>query len=183
MVQAQLHKVSNEVPAVDMRHGTHLGKPAVFFSAEDYFINLAKECRLTIIGKFYRGKPLMEEIRKVFIRQFQLTGSVKIAYFDPRHVYIDFSNEVDYNHVLFKENIDIGDAPMKVMKWTADFKPEKKHLLSQYGSLFINYPGIYSTGRLSLELLRKWEWLLLQIRQPTQNRGIMLPKLRLRLIF
>lgn len=68
----------------------------------------------------------MEEIRKVFIRQFHLTGQVKIAYFDPKHIYIDFSNEVDYNHILFKEYIDIGETPMKILKWTADFKPEEE---------------------------------------------------------
>ncbi|XP_070014253.1 uncharacterized protein [Nicotiana sylvestris] len=34
---------------VEIQHGTHLGKPAIFFKAEDYFVNLAKECRFTII--------------------------------------------------------------------------------------------------------------------------------------
>ncbi|OIT35226.1 hypothetical protein A4A49_28326 [Nicotiana attenuata] len=111
---------------VEIQHGTHLGKPAVFFKAEDYFVNLAKECRFTIIGKFYRGKPSMEEIRKTFIRQFQLSASVKIAYFDPKHVYLDFANEVDYNHVFANDYIDIGDAPMKILKWTPDFKPEEE---------------------------------------------------------
>lgn len=68
----------------------------------------------------------MEEIRKVFIQQFHLTGSVKIAYFDPKHVYIKFSNEVDYKHILFKEYIDIVEAPMKILKWTPNFKPEEE---------------------------------------------------------
>lgn len=47
---------------------------------------------------------------------------MKIAYFDPKHDYIYFTNHVDYNHILFKEYVDIGEAPMKIMKWTADFK-------------------------------------------------------------
>lgn len=60
------------------------------------------------------------------MRQFHLIGSMKIAYFDPKHVYIDFTNEVEYNHILFKEYVDIGESPMKILKWTADFKPEEE---------------------------------------------------------
>ncbi|PHU20007.1 hypothetical protein BC332_11158 [Capsicum chinense] len=119
-VQAKLPNLNEEV---NIRHGTHLGKPAVYFSVEDYFVKLAQECILTLIGKFYKGKPSMDEIRKV---QFHLIGLVKIAFFDHRHVYIDFSNEVDYNHVLFKEFVDIGESPMKILKWTTDFNPEKE---------------------------------------------------------
>lgn len=124
-VQAQL-SASSGAPLVNIEYGTHLGKLAIFFSAQDYFINLAQECRFTIIGKFYRNKPTMEEIRKVFVRQFHLTSLLKIAYFDPKHVYIDFTNEVEYNHILFKEYVDIGESPMKILKWTADFKPEEE---------------------------------------------------------
>ncbi|OIT29407.1 hypothetical protein A4A49_52394 [Nicotiana attenuata] len=124
-IQTDLKSPNNDT-MVEIQHGTHLGKPVVFFKAEEYFVNLAKECRFTIIGKFYRGKPSMEEIRKTFIRQFQLSASVKIAYFDPKHVYLDFANEVDYNHVFAKDYIDIGDAPMKILKWTPDFKPEEE---------------------------------------------------------
>ncbi|KAM3252948.1 hypothetical protein P3L10_007018 [Capsicum annuum] len=98
-VQAKLAKLEEGSSSIDIRHGTHLGKPTVFFSAEDYFVNLAKDCKYTIIEKFYKGKPSMEEIRKVFVSQFHLTGPVKIAYFNFRHVYIDFANEVDFNHV------------------------------------------------------------------------------------
>ena len=68
----------------------------------------------------------MDEIRKVFIRQFQLIGSVKIAFFDYRHVYLDFTNEVDYNHVLSKEFVEIDKYPMKILKWIANFKLDEE---------------------------------------------------------
>ncbi|OIT20671.1 hypothetical protein A4A49_38227 [Nicotiana attenuata] len=100
------------------------GKPAVHFSAEDYFVNLAQECRLTLIGKFYRTKPPMEDIRKAFVSQFHLKGTVKIAYYDPQHVYIDFANEVDYTHIKLKKFVDINGTPMKILLWTPDFKQE-----------------------------------------------------------
>ncbi|KAF3619025.1 hypothetical protein FXO38_33130 [Capsicum annuum] len=87
-VQAKLAKLEEGSSSIDIRHGTHLGKPTVFFSAEDYFVNLAKDCKYTIIEKFYKGKPSMEEIRKGFV--------------------------------------EIGKSHMKIIKWTADFKPEEE---------------------------------------------------------
>ncbi|KAF3658029.1 hypothetical protein FXO38_13423 [Capsicum annuum] len=123
VVQAKIPNLNEEVQQINIRHDTHLGKPAIYFSVEDYFVKLAQECKLTLIDKFYKGKPSMDEIRKV---QFHLIGLVKIAFFDHRHVDIDFSNEVDYNHVLFKEFVDIGESPMKILKWTTDFNPEEE---------------------------------------------------------
>lgn len=128
-VQMKLPVLNDRTSLIEIRHGTHLGKPVVFFTTQDYFVTLAQDYKLNIIGKFYRGKPTMEELRKVFISQFHLTGLVKIAYFDFRHVYLDFTNEVDYNHILFKEYVDIGEAPMKILKWTADFKLEEETLI------------------------------------------------------
>ncbi|OIT22387.1 hypothetical protein A4A49_35610 [Nicotiana attenuata] len=123
-VQTSLASTSDSKKQVEIRHGTHLGKPAVFFSAEDYFVNLAEDCKWTIVGKFTKGRPNMEEMRKLFISQFHLKGPVKIAYKDHKCVYIDFNNEVDYNHIYLKPYLVLGGHHMKILKWTADFKPE-----------------------------------------------------------
>lgn len=109
---------------MEIKHGTHLGKPVVFFSAQDYLVKLAQDCKLTIIGKFLKTKPTMEEIRKLFVSQFHLKAPVKIVYFDHKYVYLDFANEVDYNHIYSKTYIHFGDYLMKILKWTPDFKPE-----------------------------------------------------------
>lgn len=66
----------------------------------------------------------MDDIKKTFIRQFQLSSQVKISYFDPKHIYVDFVNKVDYNHIFVKNYIDIGDTPIKILKWTPYFKPQ-----------------------------------------------------------
>ncbi|KAH0672746.1 hypothetical protein KY284_023833 [Solanum tuberosum] len=125
-VQSRLTSSSAGKTHVDIKHGTHLGKPTVYFSAEDYFGSLAQDCKWTIVGKFIKGKPTMEELRKLFIGQFQLLGTVKIAFYDYRCVYLDFTNEVDFKHIYFKPFIDIGSYTMKVMKWTPDFKLEQE---------------------------------------------------------
>lgn len=67
-VQAKLSNISEKSQQAAIRRGTHLCKPMVYFSIEDYFINLAEEYKFTLIEKFYKGIPTMDEIRKVFIR-------------------------------------------------------------------------------------------------------------------
>lgn len=42
---------------MNMTHETHMGKLAMYFSALDYFVNLVEDCRLTVVGKFLKGKP------------------------------------------------------------------------------------------------------------------------------
>ncbi|KAH0715343.1 hypothetical protein KY284_008248 [Solanum tuberosum] len=125
-VGIKLAEAAKNIIPVDIKHGTHLGKSAVFFSAHDYFVNLAEQCKLTIVGKFVKTTPSMEEIRKAFATRYHLKEPVKVAYFNNRHVCLDFANEVDYNHILFKNYIHIGDSPMKVLKWSPDFKPEEE---------------------------------------------------------
>lgn len=99
----------------------------------------------------------MEEIRKTFVNKFQLTGSVKIAYFDPKHVYLDFSNDVDYNHLFTKGYIDIGDSPLKILKWKLDFKPEEETSI---------VPGWILIHQLSWHLF-KWQI----VSRPVSNIG------------
>ncbi|OIS95652.1 hypothetical protein A4A49_17679 [Nicotiana attenuata] len=80
-VQAKLPVLNDGTSSIEIRHGTYLGKPAVFFTAQDYFVTLAQDCKLTL---------------------------------------------KDYNHILFKEYVDIGEAPMKILEWTTDFRPEEE---------------------------------------------------------
>lgn len=115
-VQAKLAIGNSGKTPVSIKHGMHLGKTTVFFIVRDYFVNLAQDCKFTIIGKLYRGKPTMEDLRKEFVSQFQLRGTVKISHFDHQHVYLDFDNEVDFTHVGTRSFVNIGIAPMKIMK-------------------------------------------------------------------
>lgn len=71
-----------------------------------------------------KSKPNIEELRKLFVSQFHLKGTVKIAYYDYKTVYIDFSNEVDFNHIYFKPFVNIGSYTMKILRWTPNFRPD-----------------------------------------------------------
>lgn len=108
---------------VEVSHGTHMGKPAIYFSAKDYFVNLVEDCKLTLVARFIRGKPKMDELRKLFVSHIPLKGTVKIAYFDHSQVYMDFTNESDYNHVYFRIFLHMGPSSMKIVTWTPDFVP------------------------------------------------------------
>ncbi|KAH0729962.1 hypothetical protein KY289_001150 [Solanum tuberosum] len=84
---------------------TRQGLPAVIIKKEDYMVNLAARYRFTLVGKFTNTMPKIELIRKSFILQTQLTGGVKIAHFNARHIYIDLDNEEDHVSVWNKQKM------------------------------------------------------------------------------
>ncbi|KAH0655539.1 hypothetical protein KY285_030421 [Solanum tuberosum] len=72
--------------------------------------------------------PLMWKIstRNRARNQTQLTGGVKIAHFNSRHVYNDLDNELDYNMVWTKQRMNISGKVMRIHVWTPSFKPAKE---------------------------------------------------------
>ena len=70
------------------------GKPAVFFLDGDVFA-LSAPFKLALVGKFSRGRPTMEELRK-FFQAVGYKGVYSLGWLDPRHVLITFTSEEDY---------------------------------------------------------------------------------------
>ncbi|TMW87743.1 hypothetical protein EJD97_019532 [Solanum chilense] len=97
---------------------TKQGLPAVLYVKEEVVKDLASTCKFTLIGKFIYTMPRIELIRKNFILQTQLSGGVKIAHFNSRHVYIDLDNELDYNMVWTKQRMTIAGQVMRIQAWT-----------------------------------------------------------------
>lgn len=91
--------------SIDIRHGTHFGKPMIIFNAQDYFINITQEYKLTIVRKLYKKKPTIRSLRKKFTSQFDLKGSVKIAYVDPQIVMKLTISIFTSNHTCILETI------------------------------------------------------------------------------
>ncbi|KAG5604804.1 hypothetical protein H5410_026296 [Solanum commersonii] len=92
---------------------TRQGYPSITFYEEDFLGKMSGRCKYTLVGKFINAMPKMEAIRKSFIAQTQLTGGVKIAYFNSRHIYIDLDNEADHISVSVDEatNVDSTFKP------------------------------------------------------------------------
>ncbi|TMX04713.1 hypothetical protein EJD97_005592, partial [Solanum chilense] len=105
---------------------TKQGLPAVLYVKEEVVKDLANTCKFTLIGKFIYTMPRIELIRKNFILQTQLSGGVKIAHFNSRHVYIDLDNELDYNMVWTKQRMTIAGQVMRIQAWTPNFTPEEE---------------------------------------------------------
>ncbi|PHT59573.1 hypothetical protein CQW23_01936 [Capsicum baccatum] len=123
--------IKNEVPIqlVEPTLTTRQGLPAVIFDTDDVMVKLADRCKFTLIGKFTNSMPKMELIRKNFILQTQLTGGVKIAHYNPRHVYIDLDNEQDYITVWNQQRMYIDNQLMRLQMWTPTFTPKEETLI------------------------------------------------------
>ncbi|KAK4730433.1 hypothetical protein R3W88_023421 [Solanum pinnatisectum] len=102
---------------------TRQGYPSITFHEEDFMLKMPGRCKYTLVGKFINAMPKMEMIRKSFIAQTQLTGGVKIAHFNSRHIYIDLDNEADHIAVWTKQKMYIAGQLMKLQVWTPTFKP------------------------------------------------------------
>ncbi|WMV50121.1 hypothetical protein MTR67_043506 [Solanum verrucosum] len=93
---------------------TRQGYPSITFHEEDFMEKMPGRCKYTLVGKFTNAMPKMKVIRKSFVAQTQLTGGVKIAHFNSRHIYIDLDNEADHISVWTKQKMFIAGHPMKL---------------------------------------------------------------------
>ncbi|KAH0738469.1 hypothetical protein KY290_037174 [Solanum tuberosum] len=116
---------AQELEKVMARQTTHNGVPAVIFKAADYYGIMAHDCRRTIVGNFLKPRPQIDKIRSKFKELVALKGSVKIGVYDNYNVFIDCSNDEDFQNVWYRRMIEIEGLQMWMQKWTPDFKPEK----------------------------------------------------------
>lgn len=82
---------------------TKQGLLAVVFKFDDYKVKLAQRCKFTLIGKFDNIMPKMEVIRRKFILKIELRDSIKLTYFNSKHLYIDLNNEHNHSTVWSKD--------------------------------------------------------------------------------
>ncbi|KAK4713216.1 hypothetical protein R3W88_019123 [Solanum pinnatisectum] len=86
---------------------------------------MVAECRFTIVGMFLKPRPQIDKIRSKFKELVTIKGSTKIGVYDNFNVFLDFTNEEDFNIVWFKQVIEIEEQQMWLHKWTPNFKPEE----------------------------------------------------------
>ena len=86
---------------------------------------LASPFRFALIGKFSRGRPKLEEVRK-FIASLDLRENPMIGLLDARHVLIQLNNEADFHRVWFRRIWYVASFPMRVFKWTTDFHVDRE---------------------------------------------------------
>lgn len=105
---------------------THNGMPTVIFKASDYYGIMAIECKLTIVGRFLKPRPQIDRLTSKFKELISVKGCVKIGVYDMCNVFLDFTNEEDFNSVWYKRVIEIEGQQMWLQKWSPDFKPDEE---------------------------------------------------------
>ncbi|XP_055814291.1 uncharacterized protein LOC129883704 [Solanum dulcamara] len=112
----------NQEPKPNVMYLNYRRMPAVIFSKKYWdWDSMVAVCKLTMVGKFVIPKPKMTKIRVSFKEKIPLKGVVKIRSYDSYHVFLDFTNEEDYESVLLKEKVVVAGALMEVFRWTPEF--------------------------------------------------------------
>ncbi|OIS98687.1 hypothetical protein A4A49_00379 [Nicotiana attenuata] len=106
-------------------HTTHNGMSAVLFKAADYYGIMDEECRLTIVDRFLKPRPQIDRIRSKFKELITIKGNVKIRVYNNFNVFLDFTNEDNFNFDWYKRVIEIEGQQMWLQRWSPDFKPEE----------------------------------------------------------
>ena len=141
VARLRYNQSKNEIPIVlmDPINTTRYGLLAVLLDEDDYYVKLVEVCKYTLVGKFTNTMPKIKFVRKSFILQTQLTGSVKITHFKARHVYIDLYNEFDYRIVWTKLRINTEGQVMRIQTRTPDFTPEEE---TSIAPIWVAIPGL-----------------------------------------
>nr|XP_027062887.1 uncharacterized protein LOC113689294 [Coffea arabica] len=116
---------------------SHKGEVAVFFSVED-ISKLASPFRLSLVGKFSRGRPKLEDIKK-FVRSLDLKDSYMVGHMDARHVLIHCSSESDFHRLWLRGIWYVGKFPMRVFKWSSSFHVNRE---SSLAPIWFSLPGL-----------------------------------------
>ena len=73
-----------------------------------------------LVGKFSRGRPSMDGLRKDFTA-VGFKGSFTLGLLDPRHVLVQFDLEKDYYRCWLRRFWSFQGYGMRVLKWTPSF--------------------------------------------------------------
>nr|XP_027082281.1 uncharacterized protein LOC113704592 [Coffea arabica] len=126
LIRKQGGSVSNSHTSLSFaaEEATHKGEPALIFP-QAAVEALASPYRFALVGKFFRGRPKLEEVRK-FFASLDLRENPSVGLLDARHVLIQLHNEADFHRVWFRRTWYVYSFPMRVFKWTMDFHVDRE---------------------------------------------------------
>ena len=120
--QSVVRSLSLDQSSIVKKATTHKGKPAVFFSKAEVQ-ELLKPFQHTLVGKFSKGRPNMEALRREF-KAVGFKGEYSIGLLDPCHVLLRFAGEEEYLRCWLRGIWHFQGFPMRVLKWTPLFSIE-----------------------------------------------------------
>src|SRR4051812_16255899 len=110
--------------------------------------SLSAPFRLTLVGKFSHGRPSMERSRSIF-SMLDLKGNYFLGHLDAKHILIKLDHEGDFNRLWLKDLMFLDGFPMRVFRWTPDFRSDIESSLTPVWVGFPNLP-IYMFNKVSL---------------------------------
>ncbi|KAL0926169.1 hypothetical protein M5K25_002374 [Dendrobium thyrsiflorum] len=158
---------SNNVSGISVSTSLVNGIPAILVSDEDLKI-LAEPYKLALVGKFSSRRPNMDEIRN-FFHGLKLLGSFSVSLLDARHIFINLSNELDYNRIFLKRSYYVRNFVMRILKWSTDFDI---HAESPICPVWLSLPNL-RMHFFDIKMLQAIGSLFgrpLQVDQPTANK-------------
>ncbi|KAK4416995.1 hypothetical protein Salat_2525000 [Sesamum alatum] len=99
------------------------GLPSITYT-EDETSQLSDRLKFALIGKFSHGLPNLNFLRQRIVK-LGLRGSVNVGPLNFKHVLIMLSNEEDYSRIWLRGEWSFDGFPMRIFKWTADFRPTR----------------------------------------------------------
>ncbi|XP_071924868.1 uncharacterized protein [Coffea arabica] len=123
---ADLFKQNASQPSLSIaaETATHKGEPAILFSQAAVH-SLASHYHFALVGKFSKGRPKLEEVRK-FFSALDLREKPTVGLLDSWHVLIQLHTEVDFHRVWFRRVWYVASAPMRIFKWTPGFHVDRE---------------------------------------------------------
>lgn len=115
----------------------HKGEPAVFFS-KDEIGKMASTFKLALVWRFSHRRPPLAEIRFA-LTAIGLKASVTVGLIDNKHVLLQFAHDMDFQRIWLKELWYLKSYPMRVFKWSPDFRVEAEPLVARFGLTYRSY--------------------------------------------
>lgn len=125
-------------PQILIPPSVHHGEPALRISLA--MVNtLSKPFKFALIGKFSHDRSTMEKSR-LFFNKIGLKGTFSFDHLDLKHMLIRLQHEGYFNQLWMKESIFIEGFPMKVFRWTVDFRSDVESLIIRIWMSLPNHP-------------------------------------------
>ena len=109
---------------VKAMRSSHRGEPSITFAQTDLEVLLAL-FTFALVGKFSKGRPIMDVIQKFFL-SLDLKETVSVGLLDSRHVLIRLGNEMDFHRLWSRGNWYSHGVLMSVLKWSPAFHVDRE---------------------------------------------------------
>lgn len=111
---------------------------AILFFEED-IANLASPFKFALVGKFSHGRHTSPEIKYSF-KKFGLKSNYTIKLLDGKRILIRFYNEEYYHCVWLREQQYLTSYPLRIFKWTPNFRVDVETLIAPVWANFRRLP-------------------------------------------